>query len=336
MDDSTEENPLEDSGDEREETIEELLNGPKDSVTMFGHRSNKAFHIDMSSGGDPLDLLMAHQHQLSATDGSAGSLNGACSSQSRGDMQSDSLVLVDLTDNEESDTPVKQGELQHSQELAYRCRHALHQQLDVFLNGAARREAASPSSDPTTELVKQLADQRKELADLRRHVQSLQMQNLDAWQSLKETQAELDAARLEIRSSAHEKMEALAAQASSCAGLDEARAELKQQKEELDLLREDTKMLRAERETLRVLSSQQLGELAETFTESLLRVQREQQRKFTQFNDEQLCVVCLSERKNVVLRPCNHLTMCVNCFDQCKSACPQCRSPVQDHLIIYM
>lgn len=322
--------------DEREETIEELLNGPKDSVTMFGHRSSKPFHIDMSSGGDPLDLLMAHQLK---NDRPATARNGAASSQGCGAMRNDQLVLVDLDNspNNEQQSVSCDSEAHHTQELAYRCRHALHTQFDKFLNGAARCELTSrPSSDIRGDLPKQLEVRDQEISDLKRRLGILESQNRSANYSLKETQADLDAAELEIWSSAKEKQEAIQAQATSCAGLDEARMELKRVKEELEVVRSDARLLRGERETLRGLAATQLTELAETLTESLLRVQREHQRKFDQRNDEQLCVVCLSERKNVVLRPCNHLTMCVGCFDQCRSACPQCRSPVQDHLIIYM
>lgn len=370
---------------EREETIEELLNG-KDSVTMFGHRSSKAFHIDMSSGGDPLDCLMAN---VRANSVAARPLHGATSSQqSASSMRNDQLVLVDLESEEELQAASNWGavqqtrsELKHRQELAYRCRHALHTQFDQFLNGAARRERESAAAAASTVLEERLDEcawfltstlaeancsgPDKEIREkvklkqrvlslsaqneattkkLQDQIQSLEMLNCEVNDSLVKAQAQnaqykqrLEAANKEIRSSAQEKREALEAQATSYgAGLDEARRELKRLREELEISREDAMMLRGERQVLRGLDAQQLTELAETLTESLLRVQREHQRRFDQHHDEQLCVVCLTDRKNVVLRPCNHLTMCVACFSKCKNACPQCRAPVEDHLVIYM
>ncbi len=43
------------------------------------------------------------------------------------------------------------------------------------------------------------------------------------------------------------------------------------------------------------------------------------------------CVVCLTERKTIVLLPCRHLCVCGACFTQLDK-CPVCRSPFHSHL----
>merc|ERR1712224_146964 len=93
--------------------------------------------------------------------------------------------------------------------------------------------------------------------------------------------------------------------------------------------------LRGERGALQALSVPELTSLAETLMNALRRTQREYEHKFKKRDDEQLCVACLSERKNVVLQPCHHLALCTGCFAKCNSTCPQCRSAVQGHLVIY-
>ena len=50
------------------------------------------------------------------------------------------------------------------------------------------------------------------------------------------------------------------------------------------------------------------------------------------------CVVCLAERKCVVLLPCAHLCLCAGCalrFVGRGAVCPVCRTAVEDALAVY-
>lgn len=129
---------------------------------------------------------------------------------------------------------------------------------------------------------------------------------------------------------------ALDSSAASSAALEEARRRLANQERATENADRELRKMQGDRESLRLLSSADLTALSENLMDSLARVQREHQRRFEQYVDEQLCVACLSERKNVVLQPCNHLTMCETCFNQCNDYCPQCRSEVRGHLVIYL
>lgn len=54
-------------------------------------------------------------------------------------------------------------------------------------------------------------------------------------------------------------------------------------------------------------------------------------------SDDILCVVCLNSKRNVVFRPCNHLAVCSTCSEAAAtSACPLCRAPVTERLMIYL
>jgi len=97
----------------------------------------------------------------------------------------------------------------------------------------------------------------------------------------------------------------------------------------------ELRQLRGEKDALQLLTSRQLVSLAETLAKSLLAVQREQQRKVEQLSDEHLCVLCLTDRKNIVLQPCNHLLMCAKCVSKCRGICPQCRATVSSHIKVY-
>jgi len=183
----------------------------------------------------------------------------------------------------------------------------------------------------------------EELEALRKKVRELEKDRDEAKFMRDEVVAELEMCHVEIftlrqqiESSDEAAREALHAKDRICAGLNEAREKHAESVKLIESAREEARQLRGEKQALQVLAPAALTCLAETLTESLLRVQRESQRKFEQRNDEQLCVACLSERKNVVVTPCNHLTMCENCFKQCRNTCPQCRTPVQGHLVVYM
>ena len=59
-------------------------------------------------------------------------------------------------------------------------------------------------------------------------------------------------------------------------------------------------------------------------------------------NDEQnLCVICLSEQKCMLIRPCNHVCLCLECSNLMKdkskeSECPLCRVRIKLFERVYM
>ena len=51
--------------------------------------------------------------------------------------------------------------------------------------------------------------------------------------------------------------------------------------------------------------------------------------------DKVTCVVCLSAERNMLLLPCKHLVLCSGCAAKV-SACPLCRSIVQDTVVCWL
>jgi hypothetical protein len=52
---------------------------------------------------------------------------------------------------------------------------------------------------------------------------------------------------------------------------------------------------------------------------------------FGQDDDEEDCVVCLSETKSVILMPCLHMCVCISC-NRMIDRCPVCRASIQRFL----
>lgn len=52
--------------------------------------------------------------------------------------------------------------------------------------------------------------------------------------------------------------------------------------------------------------------------------------------DENLCSVCMLEKKNILLSPCNHLCVCEKCSTHINSLCPICRTPVKNILKVFL
>lgn len=50
--------------------------------------------------------------------------------------------------------------------------------------------------------------------------------------------------------------------------------------------------------------------------------------------DENVCVICRDEQKNVVLMPCRHLCLCITCSGSIHT-CPLCRKPIRNILSVY-
>lgn len=50
--------------------------------------------------------------------------------------------------------------------------------------------------------------------------------------------------------------------------------------------------------------------------------------------EENVCVICRDEQKNVVLMPCRHLCLCITCSGSIRT-CPLCRKPIRNILSVY-
>ena len=62
-------------------------------------------------------------------------------------------------------------------------------------------------------------------------------------------------------------------------------------------------------------------------------------RKKEKFEEEMLCVVCQSVKKTILLQPCNHLCLCVNCVEPVlgqNRICPMCRKYVRHSIKVYL
>ena len=58
-------------------------------------------------------------------------------------------------------------------------------------------------------------------------------------------------------------------------------------------------------------------------------------------NDSCFCVICLNERKTVVLLPCRHLCVCVSCSKKLRNVdqnetCPICRNEIESLLEVFL
>ncbi|XP_058462180.1 mitochondrial E3 ubiquitin protein ligase 1 [Malaya genurostris] len=59
------------------------------------------------------------------------------------------------------------------------------------------------------------------------------------------------------------------------------------------------------------------------------RAQRRALARQQVFNDEQRCVVCVDNPKEVICLPCGHVCLCENCAEKIKLNCPVCRSKIE-------
>lgn len=59
------------------------------------------------------------------------------------------------------------------------------------------------------------------------------------------------------------------------------------------------------------------------------RAQRRALARQQVFSDEQRCVVCVDNPKEVICLPCGHVCLCENCAEKIKLNCPVCRSKIE-------
>lgn len=52
-------------------------------------------------------------------------------------------------------------------------------------------------------------------------------------------------------------------------------------------------------------------------------------------DDERACVICLDNKRNILIVPCHHLCLCNRCSHTIKEECPLCRGPVNKKILVY-
>lgn len=58
------------------------------------------------------------------------------------------------------------------------------------------------------------------------------------------------------------------------------------------------------------------------------RQQRRAQSRQKNVNDDQRCVVCVQNPKEVIILPCGHVCLCEDCSLQITNNCPVCRAKI--------
>lgn len=78
--------------------------------------------------------------------------------------------------------------------------------------------------------------------------------------------------------------------------------------------------------------------LAEDLRQSLAasRKERRQRVRDTDLREDQLCVVCRTNPREIILLPCGHVCLCEDCSDDITSDCPVCRAPISQKAAAYI
>lgn len=319
------------SDDEQEESIESLLSGPKDSVTMFQDTLRRPkFNLDMATDADPLDQLVQQAEAQCKVSNVIQRRSKASECTNRAQPASPSSSSSPCTGSSGRD--------------------GIHQKLDILLDEALKSQAASKRSSPSSassshhmaeerqakdleilRLRQQLRERENEVKDLSRIAAMHEKSKQEALHIQQELEADVASANLQV----FDLKRQLDLDQEVVASVQLLQDKLEAQEQEVEKAFHELRRLRGERDALQQCSAADLAHLTTLLGESLMRVQRESLRKFEKLADEQLCVVCLSLPKNVVLQPCNHLAMCEGCFSKCNTMCPQCRSGIEGHLVVY-
>ena len=119
--------------------------------------------------------------------------------------------------------------------------------------------------------------------------------------------------------------------------------ENKQLKVEIEKLKTQNDRLKKENDKMRsrwIEAVMELGKLSKTLTKIRkkgVKMQKQQQEDSSYVACsifEKYCVICLDQRKNIVLLPCRHFVLCESCCSKVE-ICPCCRSPINDSLCIF-
>ncbi|XP_076232244.1 mitochondrial E3 ubiquitin protein ligase 1 [Calliopsis andreniformis] len=78
--------------------------------------------------------------------------------------------------------------------------------------------------------------------------------------------------------------------------------------------------------------------LAEELRQSLAasRKERRQRVRDTDLREDQLCVVCRTNPRELILLPCGHVCLCEDCADDITDYCPVCRAPITQKAAAYI
>ena len=96
-------------------------------------------------------------------------------------------------------------------------------------------------------------------------------------------------------------------------------------------LREKVKSLkRYHLRNINPLNTEQLNKLEQRMEENILKIRKRKQRLI---DDKLLCMVCMENRKNVLIQGCNHFDICHQCANNLqRKICPRCQAPFQNVL----
>lgn len=78
--------------------------------------------------------------------------------------------------------------------------------------------------------------------------------------------------------------------------------------------------------------------IAEELRESLAasRKERRQRVRDTDLREDQLCVVCRTNPREIILLPCGHVCLCEDCAGDINNDCPLCRTPISQKMAAYI
>jgi chromosome segregation ATPase len=106
---------------------------------------------------------------------------------------------------------------------------------------------------------------------------------------------------------------------------------------QLDEMRSENECLRAQMlgdsVALKRLDDFGLQQLADCLSSASRAISVEWQRRIDENIRDSLCDVCQERQRTVVLRPCNHRCLCMQCFDRMpRKQCPRCRAAIKEHI----
>lgn len=88
----------------------------------------------------------------------------------------------------------------------------------------------------------------------------------------------------------------------------------------------------------RYWKSREAERLAEELKQSLAqsRKERRQRVRDKDLREDQLCVVCRTNAREIILLPCGHVCLCENCSNDINVDCPVCRTTIQQKAPAYI
>lgn len=89
--------------------------------------------------------------------------------------------------------------------------------------------------------------------------------------------------------------------------------------------------------TRKVLLKRRAAREEQKFRESMekSRAEKRSKQRTETLTDDQRCVVCVTNPKEVIVLPCGHVCLCEDCAVQIKAACPVCRCDIKSKAAAY-